>query len=121
MTNPTNSKSTIPPPIQHLSTKEIYLFTKIPLFKLESFAAGEFKPNKKDAQRLYDFSRRFYNNNKDYLAAIVQKKKYKAVRNFLSFSEKENLVNLPRDEYNQRLNEFLDRFWDQVVIGIAGK
>lgn len=110
----------LPSSIQNLSLKEIFLLTGIPLHLLQGFKEGKFKPNYAHRKKLSDVSRPFYKWNEFEKKAFIQRKKYKGVRAFISWAEKDELLNQP-EKYTQRLNALIDKYWDRIVIAVTEK
>jgi len=115
--NPT-TQNTLPFPIKDLSLKELFLLTRIPLHLLEGFITGRFKPNRSDREKLTKASLQFYKCSKLEKEAFVQKKKWKALKSFLSLHEKEELFSKP-EKYIQKLDELTNKYWDQILIAKA--
>lgn len=114
------TQNVLPSPIQDLTIREIFLFTRIPLYLLEGFINGKFKPNRSDREKLTIVSLPFYKWNDLERKAFIQRKKYRAIRGFLSLAEKEELFNRPeRDKYNQKLDELVEKYWDQILVAEA--
>lgn len=116
MSNP--KQNNLPPSLQDLTPHELFLFTGIPLHLLDGFISGKFKPNKSDREKLSVLSRKFFRKNNFEKRALIDREKYRSVRSFLSLAEKEELFNQP-DKYNLKLNEFLKKYWDQILIAEA--
>lgn len=110
----------LPSSIQNLSLKEIFLLSGIPLHLLQGFKEGKFKPNYAHRKKLSDVSRPFYKWNEFEKKAFIQRKKYKGVRAFISWAEKDELLNQP-EKYTQRLNALIDKYWDRIVIAVTEK
>ena len=110
----------LPPPLQSLSLKEIFLFTGIPLHLLQGFKEGKFKPNYIHREKLSNISRPFYKWNEFEKKAFIQRKKYRQVCAFLSWAEKDELLNQP-EKYAQRLDKLVDKYWDRIVIAVTEK
>lgn len=110
------TQNTLPPPLQSLIPRELFLFTQIPLHLLEGFIKGTFKPNRLDREKLSDLSRMFYRWNESEIKAFVDRKKYREVQAFLSLAEKDNLFSQPtRELYRRNLDELLKKYWDQIL------
>jgi hypothetical protein len=115
------SENYIPPKIQNLSIKEIFLFTGIPLYLLEGFATGKFKPSEADCERLTDLARPFYKLENSQIRDYVDRKKFRELRPFISFTEKQKLLSLESHaKYRKKLNELLDKHFDQIAAKILG-
>ena len=115
-----SQKNNLPPPLHNLTLKEIFVLTGIPLYLIEGFIKGEFKPCRKDREKLTNLSRRFYGWNDLEKTAFLQRKKWRILRGFLSLSEKEELFNQP-EKYSKRLDALVDKYWDRIVLTVAGK
>lgn len=112
----------LPPPLRGLNPREIFLFTGISLHLIEGFQSGKFKPNPSDREKLSKASMLFYQWNEVEKQAFVDRRKYRMLRGFLSLEEKEGLFNHPdKSRYTKKLDEYLIKYWDKVVIAIAGK
>ena len=111
--NPT-TKNYLPPPLQSLTPREIFLYSGIPSNRLEAIAKGEFKPNESDREKLSNASVQFYNMRKVEKDSFIQRKKYRIIRCVISMTEKNELLS-DSEKYLERLNALLDRHWDKVV------
>jgi len=113
-------KNNLPPPLNNLTLKELFIFTGIPLHLLEGFIKRKFKPSREDREKLTDISRRFYSWSESEKKAFIQRKKYRTVKLFLSLNEKEQLFLYPK-KYDQTLDALIDKYWDRVVLAVTRK
>lgn len=120
MTKKLTQEYQLPPPLQSLSLKEIFLLTGIPLHLLQGFKEGKFKPNYIHREKLSNISRPFYKWNEFERKAFIQRKKYRVVRDFISWAEKDELLNQPQ-KYAQRLDKLVDKYWDRIIVAVAEK
>jgi hypothetical protein len=120
MTKKLTQEYQLPPPLQGFSPKEIFLLTGIPLYLLQGFKEGEFKPNYIHREKLSDISRPLYKWNEFERTAFIQRKKYREVRSFISWAEKDELLNQPQ-KYAERLDKLVDKYWDRIVIAVTEK
>ena len=117
--NPTQ-KNQLPPPLHNLTLKELFLLTGISLYLLEGFIQGKFKPRREDREKMTDISRRFYAWNDLEKTSFLCRTKWRKVREFLSLSEKQDLFTDP-EKYSKNLDALVEKYWDRIVIAIAGK
>jgi hypothetical protein len=123
MPNPTSKENTLPPPIQDLNPREIFLFTGIPLHLIDGFINGRFKPCQSDREKLTKLGNRLYRwieigMKRDF----IDREKYRRVKPFLSLAEKEDLFDKPgKDGYREKLDGYIQKYWDRIVIAIAGE
>lgn len=113
--NPTNY---LPSPIQSLTLQEVYIFSKIPLHLLRGFANGTFRPNKEHRKKLTNISIPFYSWTEIEREAFIQKKKYRAIKRFISLKEKEELFCRP-ESYGKKLDPLIKKYWDDIVIAFT--
>jgi len=112
----------LPPPLHGLSPREVFIFTGIPLHLVEGFTKGKFKPNPSDREKLSRASLLFYKWSEVEKRLFVERRKYRAVRAFLSLEEKESLFNcLGKISYSKKLDEYIEKYFDQITVAIAGK
>ncbi len=115
-----NRTNFLPPPIQNLTLQEVYLFSKIPLHLLRGFINGIFRPNRKHREKLTNISIAFYNWTELEREAFIQRKKYRAIKKFISLKEKEDLFCRP-ESYGKKLDPLIKKYWDDIVIAFAEK
>ena len=120
MTKKLTREYQLPPPLKGFSSKEIFLLTGISLHLLQGFKEGKFKPNYVHREKLSDVSRPFYKWNEFERRAFIQRKKYREVRSFISWAEKDELLNQPQ-KYDQNLDVLVEKYWDRIVVGITEK
>ena len=108
----------LPLPLHNLTLKELFLLTGISLYLLEGFMQGEFKPRREDREKMTDISRRFYAWSEFEIKAFIQRKKYRELRHFMSWAEKDELLNNP-EKYNQKLNELVEKYWDRIILAVT--
>jgi hypothetical protein len=116
----TQNLNLLPSPLIDLSPHEIFIFTGIPIYLIEGFSKGKFRPNPTDREKLTKASIPFYQWSDAEKRAFVVRRKYRTVRSFLSVEEKESLFTDPR-KYEKKLDEYVLKYWDQIVIAIAGE
>jgi hypothetical protein len=117
-----NLKPTIPPVLEDLSPQEIYILVKgqIPFDLILGFHSGRFKPNQKHRQILTVASLKFYPKSKESIRIYLQRRKYRAVHQFISFSEKSDLLRQTDSRtYESKLNNLVAAHWDEIVTEIA--
>lgn len=110
----------LPSSLLSLSAKELYLYSKIPLYRLNGFISGEFRPNKTDRAKLTDVGAPFYSWSKLRRHAYVSRKKWRAVKKFLSLTEKQELFSDP-ENYEERLDGYVDKYWAEIVAVLKTK
>ncbi len=117
-----NSKNVLPKIFHDFSAKELFLYSRIPFNYLESFITGRFKPNVEHREKLSYVSRMFYGLSKDEKRAQIERKKFRAVRNFLSFSERDFLFDQTDDDsYCKILDQYVEKYWKEIVASIEEK
>lgn len=117
-----NSKNILPLILQDLSAKELFLYSKIPLSFLESFIAGKFKPNVEHREKLSYVSRMFYGLSKIEIRAQITRRKFRAIRNFYSLSERDFLFDQTDDDsYCKTLDQYVEKYWDEIVASFMEK
>jgi len=122
MSNPIPKENYLPPPIQDLTAVEVFLFTRISLHLIQGFIEGKFKPARHDRENLSTFANKFYRWNEVEKQAFVERKKYREVRKFLSLAEKDELFSQQsKNEYNRKLDKFVDKYFDQIIQAAAEK
>jgi len=114
ISNKKSNFSYLPSPLSDLTKYELFLLTKIPLYLLEGFIEGKWKPNHQDRKILTEASRYFYRISKSHKQAFVDRLKYRSVQPFLSLSEKEELFNQP-EKYTQKLDQLIAKYWDMII------
>ncbi len=114
------SKNFIPISLQTLTIKELHILTGIPLYLLEGFSRGEFKPNLSNREKLSIKSLRFYKWNEEDKKLFLQRRKYHAISPLMSEQEKDEL-NSDSAKYAQRLDALVDRHWNHLMKRIAEK
>ena len=114
------TKNNLPIPLQSLTPKELFLYTGIPLNRLETIARGEFKSSEFDQKKLSYASVPFYNLNVVERDGFVQRKKYRIIRRFVSPAEKIELLS-DLEKYLERLDALIDKYWDQIVIAFTDR
>lgn len=105
----------LPPPLHNLTLKELFLFTGISLYLLAGFMKGKFKPRKEDREKLTNISRRFYAWSDLERKAFIQRKKYRAIKSFLTLDEKNELFLRP-ESYSKKLDAMLNKYWDEILV-----
>ena len=110
----------IPAPLQFLSLKELFICTGISLHKLEGVMKGEFKLNEVDRKKMSIASMPFYAFNRIRAQAFITKKKFRAVRQFLSIQDKNDLLS-DIEKYEKNLDAMVDKYWDRLIISVTEK
>lgn len=108
-------KNTLPRPLQDLSAREMFILTHIPLHLLEGFIEGRFKPSKSDHKKIASTAVSFYTFTNTYERdQFIQRKKYRAIKHFLSKEDKESLYCRP-ENYAKEIDALVDKHWDKIV------
>lgn len=112
--------STLSKPLHSLTSKEIFIWTAIPLYLIEGFKRGEYKPTHTHRKRLSKTSEQFYAMNDARKIAAIQQKKWRSLKSFLSFAERQDLFSNP-STYGKKLDKYLDVHWDKIVVAVTEK
>lgn len=110
-----NSKKSLPSPLKDLEIRELFLLTGIPLHLLEGFSNGKFKPNSNDRETLTKASLRFYQFTPRDKRNFLNRTKYRALKKFISISEKEELFN-DLEHYSKNLDQLIGKYWDRIIL-----
>ena len=104
----------LPPPLRALTAHELFILTRIPLVLLQGFIEGRFKPNKTDRERISNVAVPFYAWSAFERTQFVQRKKYKAIKPFLS-PEDEGSYLCQGGDYGKKLDALVDKYWDKIT------
>lgn len=116
MGNQTHSKNVLPSSLHGLTIRELFLYTRIPLWRLEGFIEGKFKPNPEDREKLTRAQRAIYHWNQEERDLYVARRKYRELRGFINIEEKAALLDKPTQEsYHRELDRLILKYWDEIA------
>jgi hypothetical protein len=116
MGNSSHPQSILPSSLRGFTARELFLYTRIPLWRLEGFIEGRFKPNPEDREKLTRAQRAIYHWNPEERDLYVARRKYRELRGIINIEEKAALLDKPtQDSYNRELDRLILKYWDEIA------
>jgi len=121
----TANQSTLIPALKNLPCKELFILTggQIPLHILQGFIEGRFKPNRQHREILTKLGNKLLRWIESGLKQdYIDRKKYRLLQSLISIVEKDDILSRPENiTYTEKLDEYINKYWDQVILAIAEK
>jgi len=120
-----NQETSLIPSLRSLSVKEIFILTKgqIPLILLQGFKDGLFKPNRQHREILTKLGNKLtrwidLGLKQDY----VDREKFRLLQSILTVVEKDDILSRPEKiSYTEKLDEYIDKYFDRIILAAAEK
>jgi hypothetical protein len=124
MPRPIQPDSTLAPPLRppRFTTDELHVLTAIPMFLLEGYARGLFKPAKPEARELTRIAVRCYKESAFMVALRVDRARFTILRKILPFEESQKLKDCkPGEPYHVRLLELVNENRERFDAELADR
>lgn len=116
MGNSSHQKNILPSSLRPFTARELFLYTRIPLWRLEGFITGRFKPNPEDREKLTRTQRAIYHWNQEERELYMARRKYRELRGIIDVEEKAALLDKrTQREYDQELDRLILKYWDEIA------
>jgi hypothetical protein len=121
----TNQSTTLIPALRNLSVRELFILTKgkIPLNLLQGFKEGLFKPNRHHREILTALGNRLARwIEMGMIEDYVNREKFRALQTILNVVEKDDILSRPEKiTYAEKLDEYIEKHFDRIIVGFAEK